>query len=1152
MSYLNSCVYSGGEPAPESGQETALAARSKQTSVFSNARSLKPTLEPVVAAVVGAFRLIKHMEEDPEYFEMHHWCSAQSRTLPQWHKHVNTEKYPTSTDIVDNLKISDKFDNLIVKLDQNNSEWIPSSHVTKKTLICEMRQELMNWETLLRYNNEKELSSGCIDPVLVFNFLHENQDVKSFLDVGMGAAGPLAVAFAYFSFRIDNQKLSDVFNIMGTEVLLLKFVKAHILVTAISKTIARMKSKSLFGWASCTASNKVKVELCFSSSPFGKENNFIFTQKPDCVLFNNQEIHSTDLHQEVLNVGSRYLLSIRLNHYDFTKVKLHLAGIFPKCASFRDANLIVFRKFDDTSKSFHEVATAVSRFVQQLPASTFSEVLANVQKLYKSFAKPQIKSDTFQSIISEHFAKFIQGWSISEFYFFCPPVLMSTILYCLLHLLADIFKNQNDTFPPHRWLFAQRDENADIFTAWARVESKIFTGVHNRHSGSPDDFSLWQTDAQWFDTKDGFQLLKSLKAKKTLWRDYFQIKANVPLAPPQLSGPASSSSSSTSSSSSSSSVNSDASYAPIIRPSDVNLDTSTDHFVMFLHGEHNILDYLKQKHVTTSESSDIKKMFAHIKSMSKTILDETFQTILDTFIKEKEFLRNESAKNSKQAKESDKDTFGSRKLPSKKDSESVSPEVIDPVADDDSEDENDQRGSKKVEREDEIIDPVADDDSESGYIWNNCQPKQSWNVAYLSRNATLLKAFNIQREKLNSIDDKLCSTDFLKNIYLETEFKHSVGEQWYGMMVNEPYSGHNHTFLSKSGIRYFQNLGLCDKFHGVHKKFDEWREAVAGKHWSFLSIQFINASFLCINFAGERNQEEGQSDPPAVNETLQSTVADQFEISKFIVSPRLQKLIRSKEKSWTLDSIEAFDNIDSNLTTVKAHYFVITITQIIVFHLSCGTRGSHNIDLSRAVVKFEDAVANMMFHAHINDMHANHHFHLKLFYSAGKNRKRQRSVDDDDSLDLDELQPIQADESPSIRQFDQMMEHLQKPHIREQFTNALNWCRRIATQSDHASEDEHFVKFFKSFNDVMTRFLSPRCHFADKLCSSQICSDVIWPHVSTNSGSWECQLFHASFDIVSSAISSNNSFFERNLNVAEECKQIVSKVEDWKRRNSAC
>ena len=272
------------------------------------------------------------------------------------------------------------------------------------------------------------------------------------------------------------------------------------------------------------------------------------------------------------------------------------------------------------------------------------------------------------------------------------------------------------------------------------------------------------------------------------------------------------------------------------------------------------------------------------------------------------FLRNESAKHSKQATESDKDTLGvgSRKLSSFCHSSSVSPEskdhqqgreiaerearVIEPVADDES--ENHQQGRDLVEHETRVIDPMADDESESEneYIWNNCQPKQSWNVAYLSRNATLLKAFNIQRKKLK-LEDKLLSTDFLKNIYLQTEFKHSVGEQWYGMMVNEPYSGHNHTFLSKSGIRIFQTLGLCDKFQGVHEKFDEWKEAVAGKHWSLLSIQFINASFLCINFAGERNQEEGKSDPPAVNETLQSTVADQFDISKFIVSPRLQKLI---------------------------------------------------------------------------------------------------------------------------------------------------------------------------------------------------------------------------------------------------------------------
>ncbi len=57
-----------------------------------------------------------------------------------------------------------------------------------------------------------------------FNFsLHEKQNLNSFLDVRMGAAGPLAVAFAYFSFQI-NEGIQDAFAVFGTEILLQKFV----------------------------------------------------------------------------------------------------------------------------------------------------------------------------------------------------------------------------------------------------------------------------------------------------------------------------------------------------------------------------------------------------------------------------------------------------------------------------------------------------------------------------------------------------------------------------------------------------------------------------------------------------------------------------------------------------------------------------------------------------------------------------------------------------------------------------------------------------------------------------------------------------------------------------------------------------------------
>ncbi len=93
---------------------------------------------------------------------------------------------------------------------------------------------------------------------------------------------------------------------------------------AISKTIAQMKSTSLAGWkSSVAAENGVEIDLRFRPSLFNEHNACIFPQ-PDCILFNNQRIESVDLHKEVLDVQSKYLLTIKLNDYDFTKVYIYI------------------------------------------------------------------------------------------------------------------------------------------------------------------------------------------------------------------------------------------------------------------------------------------------------------------------------------------------------------------------------------------------------------------------------------------------------------------------------------------------------------------------------------------------------------------------------------------------------------------------------------------------------------------------------------------------------------------------------------------------------------------------------------------------------------------------------------------------------------
>jgi hypothetical protein len=224
----------------------------------------------------------------------------------------------------------------------------------------------------------------------------------------------------------------------------------------------------------------------------------------------------------------------------------------------------------------------VTRWILQLLAQKFSEVQASVWNLFKSFAEPGTKiKTTFESIIYVYFGEFLEDWSISKFYFYFPPVLMSTILFCLSELLAGSFASEeqkNGDFSPHFWFVEQKNSYPHIFRAWAHVECKWFTGTHERNC-SQGDISFWQTDAQWYSNSGFISLLESLSRKQTLWSVH--LKPIVPLAP--FSSDSASSSSNLSS------------YQPLSHASEVKLDTTTDQYIMFLQCEITILDYLQNK-----------------------------------------------------------------------------------------------------------------------------------------------------------------------------------------------------------------------------------------------------------------------------------------------------------------------------------------------------------------------------------------------------------------------------------------------------------------------------------------------------------------------------------------------------------------------------
>jgi len=136
----------------------------------------------------------------------------------------------------------------------------------------------------------------------------------------------------------------------------------------------------------------------------------------------------------------------------------------------------------------------------------------------------------------------------------------------------------------------------------------------------------------------------------------------------------------------------------------------------------------------------------------------------------------------------------------------------------------------------------------------------------------------------------------------------------------------------------------------------------------------------------------------------------------YTISQRLLHLMEDSEKTYKLDRVET---LSVDVDTSRIPFFVKTLKQIIVFHLSHAQGGSFDIDLSRAVVKMEDMVASLIFDGKINDRNTKYHQHLKLFQSSWPAVSSSNSNSDDDEVETQDFHP--NDESQSIPSIHRMI-----------------------------------------------------------------------------------------------------------------------------------
>ena len=900
-------------------------------------------------------------------------------------------------------------------------------------LILEVRESCGKWETLYRYESKKHLASGMIDPVLFVNFLHDHPDVKIVLDAGMGAGVPLALAFAFFALFKATEN-DEEFILLGTDVNMFKLVKCHLLLAALKQVISCMKEHKMIS----TDASLPRVFLKLSGALLDKETGvFIFGNSliPHVVLFNNQQIDDDVLHENIISLGATYVMSIRMHHFKFAenRFKYHLAEIHPQCANFNPATLLVLKQFDNIyfEDLFETGIDLIAECIKNSPHLQGSAVEIEIRSKYSKTKKTATTEKVLAAIICEQFKTICSKMTISQFNIYCPSVLMSTILYCLLKLLAKISLAESDenaiVFAKAQsqlrgWLNIQ--ENA--FKNIARVHSNIFDGTYTRGGTQQKDQSFWKQDEQWHADNDfasrviGSQWIRRFKFKVT---QEIGEENNEPSVEPgvnqqqqqqqeevDIKKGSRSRSSSRSSSSSSSSSESSGYIPPSIAASEAKLHGATDYLVMFLQDEQwNVLTFLeneKYEDLSEQEKGCLKDVFAVIKEMAIDIFCETSSTILRSFGVEKQPQSNPTKAATNSAASQRIKAVSSLLL--------IQPPL---------ESGNATKASKKPRKD--LVDREPLKQSKNQYVFGNYVTKNSWNAEYLKSLKELYKPFKVQRKCLQRTKDEvILNTDFLRHVYQEVIFDHVIGVQWLAMFVNQPYSGHGHSLNSRNGTEYFQSWGVLDKYYGV--QINEWKNPVANKGWSFMSVEFINCTFLMVNFHGKadkkgsssplENDEEAEKvsqsedstplspSPPSTSPRSDPTNSNDAGVPltapNFTISQGLLNLMADNERSWKLDRVEKLC-VDADRSLIPTIYFVKTLKQTIVFHLSHDQGGTYDIDLTRGVAKKEDFVAALIFAGRINDGNTKYHQHLKLYQSSWPvpvaDSSSDSDSDDDDS-----------------------------------------------------------------------------------------------------------------------------------------------------------
>ena len=993
----------GPKSAPDASAHTQRLEKRKSTLPVEDLRS-------VVAVILGGLQLIDDLiTTSADKFEVLKEFSIETKqTMPVVLKSIDTHEKALDF-MKDCMDFETVFDG--IGADQVSSQLQDFQSKDATALMSELRSKCGNWESNILWNTRDKggdcsSASGMIDPILFLNFLHDHEDVKSVLDVGVGAGVQLAVAFAYFSLKTTS---NAEFTTLGSEKLALKFIKCNFLLKAISKVIAEMRKNQFLNWTdheNTVVQVKVKMteRLCVVDD-IGMRNFIFESNIPDAVLFNNHRITDAELHKDIMHLFPRFLLVINPDHFDWANnlLKYTLAAFYYHCANFQGAHLVQLQKFDIhlNETIFTEGIRLINDALDRLPPGT--EVQFEIQRSFSNIQNnTPDKQELFVDIICAEFANIFAGKSISEFDCHCPSVLMSVIAYFVMKFIA---KSQDVKFqaePTCSWLHKQSDED---FRTYSRVHSKCFSGSIPRLRV---DASFLRTDKKWLaDTADNVQrdIVKmpqkwKLGLKSTNEYGHWFLQ-NAKTAEHEDSASVSSITTT-----SSAGVSSNSSFG-FCQSKKVKLSDDHDDFLLFLQPGGNILE------VKGPSNKQFVKDFADMKTMILKIYDSTSKRIVNEFATAKVCQVNPppavaaAASVQKMKQQLQQQIISGTKEPG--------------VTGKQHEQHNSSTAGIASESSESVQGhSSSSDDSALQYVHDNYSEKQAWNKHHFSNKVNLLTGWKIQRDILKNMDDDtLLDSQLLENVY-GAKMQHTVGKQFYAIMLCRPYSGHNKTFLTKNGIKFIKKLGILDKYHGVN--MSEWGPQIQGKVWKFFSIQFGNAMFVGLSFIDNEETHNDKQEYLCPDELLDEepeviiNLHEDLRAQNFVVSPALENLLVLNCSSWTLTKVKTFpykpETFDKLIKLGVC--FVKTMTQIIAFGLSCNKSGSHNVDLSRTAIRMEDCIVKLLFDSATDDMKVNVQMHYKLFHSSAprkiSKKKRRACYASGESIDPESSDVNEYDE----------------------------------------------------------------------------------------------------------------------------------------------